>query len=134
MTERVDADDLLAFDALSAADRKLLFGVDPDPHMVEVLYRDQHYSVDHVAGLVWVMAVAESELAHHPRATAWLPPGFKLTGGGARANWKHMGSLLTESHPRRTGEILGWEARAKDHSHPEPVTLHVWAIGIRTGP
>jgi hypothetical protein len=67
---------------------------------------------------------------NHPDATAMLPPGFVLVGGGARANWERTegpGSLLWASRPA-VGQ--GWYAAAKDHVYPSPSTVTAFAIGV----
>ncbi len=67
---------------------------------------------------------------NHPDATAMLPPGFVLVGGGARANWEAReapGSLLWASRPA-AGQ--GWYAAAKDHIYPSPSTVTAFAIGV----
>jgi hypothetical protein len=69
---------------------------------------------------------------NHPDATAMLPPGFVLVGGGARVNWDNEeapGSLLWASRPA-TGQ--GWFAAAKDHVYPSPSTVTAFAIGVRS--
>lgn len=69
-------------------------------------------------------------LVNHPDATAMLPPGFVLVGGGARANWERTegpGSLLWASRPA-AGQ--GWYAAAKDHMYPGPSTVTAFAIGV----
>jgi hypothetical protein len=67
---------------------------------------------------------------NHPDATAMLPPGFVLVGGGARANWERTegpGSLLWASRPA-AGQ--GWYAAAKDHVYPSPSTVTAFAMGV----
>jgi len=70
---------------------------------------------------------------NHPDATAMLPPGFVLVGGGARVNWDDReapGSLLWASRPA-AGQ--GWYAAAKDHKYPSPATVTAFAIGVASG-
>lgn len=64
----------------------------------------------------------------HPRATAALPPGYVLTGGGARVHWTGAGNLLTASFPSTASS---WEARSKDHGIYSPASITAYAIGIR---
>ncbi|MBV8370353.1 MAG: hypothetical protein JO036_15710 [Candidatus Eremiobacteraeota bacterium] len=64
----------------------------------------------------------------HPSATATLPDGYHLTGGGASVNWTGAGNLLTASFP--SGDLT-WEARSKDHDVPDPAVITAYAIGIR---
>ena len=78
----------------------------------------------------WEVHIAEatSTSAPHPTTSVTLPEGYTMTGGGARANWEHGGSLLTASYPNGTRT---WEARSKDHRVSDPATLTVYVIGIR---
>jgi hypothetical protein len=67
---------------------------------------------------------------NHPDATAMLPPGFVLVGGGARVNVEDReapGSLLWASRPA-AGQ--GWYAAAKDHVYTNPSTVTAFAIGV----
>ncbi|MGD9851402.1 MAG: RHS repeat domain-containing protein [Nitrospirales bacterium] len=61
----------------------------------------------------------------HTKATVTTPPSEKLVGGGAFADWRGAGSLLTSSAP--TG-LTGWEASAKDHGAADPSALTAYAI------
>jgi hypothetical protein len=72
----------------------------------------------------------ESAKAQHPFATAPVPEGYVLTGGGAQANWKTNGSLLSASYPNGS---TGWVAKSKDHGsgNEEEATVTAYAIGIR---
>ena len=77
-----------------------------------------------------IVDATTSAPVNHPDATAILPPGFVLVGGGARANWEQTegpGSLLWASRPA-AGQ--GWYAAAKDHVHPSPSTVTAFAIGV----
>lgn len=75
------------------------------------------------------LVTARSAAAQHPFATAGLPAGFKVVGGGARANWISAGQLLIGSFP--SGQ--GWFGASKDHVVAETGTIDVFAIGITTG-
>jgi tetratricopeptide (TPR) repeat protein len=66
--------------------------------------------------------------ADHPTATATLPSGYALTGGGGRTHWSGAGSLLTASYPTTSNT---WEVRAKDHSISDPTDAMAYVIGIR---
>ena len=77
-----------------------------------------------------IVDATTSAPVNHPDATAMLPPGFVLVGGGARANWEQTegpGSLLWATRPA-AGQ--GWYAAAKDHVHPSPSTVTAFAIGV----
>lgn len=67
-----------------------------------------------------------SSPAHHPSATASVPAGYALVGGGATANWSGQGLLLTSSYPSGSS----WIADAKDHVGQEIGTVTSYAIGI----
>jgi hypothetical protein len=70
---------------------------------------------------------SEGAMAAHPVARVDIPPGFVLTGGGARDNWAGSGNLLTATFPT---DANGWEARGKDHAVSSPATISVFAIGV----
>jgi hypothetical protein len=53
---------------------------------------------------------------------------FLMTGGGAFADWKVYGHLLTESLPTGSGT---WSAQSRAHSVSESVQVKVFAIGIQ---
>ncbi|MGD9851401.1 MAG: hypothetical protein AB7T38_09045 [Nitrospirales bacterium] len=63
--------------------------------------------------------------AGHTLATVTATGPEKLVGGGAFADWRGAGSLLTASAP--TG-LTGWEASAKDHGMADPSALTAYAI------
>lgn len=62
----------------------------------------------------------------HPKGVCPAPNNCRLIGGGARANWKSSGIMLTASYP----EGNSWVAKAKDHISPESGTLTIYALGI----
>ena len=64
--------------------------------------------------------------------TASLPDGYVRVGGGAFADWKDAGNMLTASYPYETStEALAWQAKSKDHRHAEMVQLNAYVIGIK---
>lgn len=70
--------------------------------------------------------------AAHPRATASVPPGFTMIGGGFRVNWPPgQGNLATGSFPGDNEATSDWSARSKDHIAPSPCTIDVWSVAIR---
>jgi hypothetical protein len=69
-----------------------------------------------------------SKVAHHPRH-ALVVPDFHLTGGGARTNWKGLGSLLTATFPQ---DRQTWIAQGKDHIESDPATITAWAVGFKS--
>jgi hypothetical protein len=68
--------------------------------------------------------------ANHPQATATLPPGFVLVGGGAKANWQQTGGPGSLLYASRPGSGQSWFAAAKDHRLPNPTTITAYAIGL----
>ncbi|GAB2174671.1 hypothetical protein DLREEDagr8_02290 [Dongia sp. agr-C8] len=61
-------------------------------------------------------------------ATAVLPAGYSVIGGGALAiGTTQAGSLMTDSYPTANG----WTARSHDFNTPDPARISVFAIGIR---
>ena len=72
---------------------------------------------------------ATSVSAHQPTATAKLPDGYTLTGGGAYINWAGgWGNLLTASYPQGSN---AWFAAGTDHIVSDPAPITAYAIGIR---
>jgi Subtilase family/Peptidase inhibitor I9 len=70
----------------------------------------------------------------HPVATAYLPTGYVLLGGGFRTETRGPGMIATGSWPvfPETGpRAPGWSASAKDHVEISPGTVETFAIGIR---
>jgi hypothetical protein len=67
---------------------------------------------------------------NHPTAEAFLPAGFVLIGGGAKAN-RHQtsgaGSFLVASRP---GTGNSWFAAAKDHLTAHPTVVTAYALGL----
>jgi len=64
---------------------------------------------------------------NHPNVTAALPQGFRLFCGGARANWKGAGSLLTASYPQ---DRHTWIVKSKDHEIADPSTVTAFGVGV----
>jgi hypothetical protein len=103
-------------------------------------------SKDHIAGDpstldVFAVAVADpndewltytqsstSNPTGWPVATAVLPAGYVLTGGGAEDHWRGNGNMLTASYPDGS---TAWTAKGKDALHPDPSSITSYAIGIR---
>jgi hypothetical protein len=71
---------------------------------------------------------ATSGVAQHPSASVSVPSGYVMTGGGAQVNWTGNGNLLTASFPSSRST---WEARSKDHVHPDPASITAYVIGIK---
>lgn len=75
-----------------------------------------------------------SNLSNRPEATAILPEGYALTGGGARVTYRGYGIMLTACCPKMNeGSSVGWTAKGKDHyrDHGDTGKATAWAFGIR---
>ncbi|MFE3784666.1 DUF2625 family protein [Amycolatopsis sp. NPDC059090] len=103
-------------------------------------YHEPHMTVAYATGLA-IEGMTREELrdaiyvgtaqayGNRPEATAAVPEGFVLIGGGARVDVvAGDGNLLTASFP--SGD-RSWTARAKDHLHESNATLTVFALGLR---
>ena len=75
---------------------------------------------------------ADSAQTNHPAQTATLAQGFALLGGGADVHFHGAGSLLWKLEPS-TNNTPTFSAASKDHSHPDPSTITVFALGARIG-
>jgi vibriolysin len=73
-----------------------------------------------------------SSSSNRPTATATLPSGYVILGGGAYVNWTGTsGLLLTLSAPTSTGASnTQWIAAAKDHGTEASGKVTAYAIGI----
>ncbi|MGW0516145.1 hypothetical protein [Crossiella sp. NPDC003009] len=71
-----------------------------------------------------------SAFTGHPSATANVPDGYVMTGGGAEVKWQGEGNLLWQLEPTANGS-RGFRASAKDHLHNSSATLHAYVVGIR---
>lgn len=81
--------------------------------------------------VVWAGTDAASDA---PEVTAILPPGYALTGGGAKITYTDpkRGLLLKESRPVQIqGEYRGWTAKGTDHLDPDVGSAEAFVIGIR---
>ncbi len=70
---------------------------------------------------------ATGAVAEHPTAQVQVESGYTLCGGGAVDNYTGDGNLLTAIYPN--GPY--WMGAGKDHEHPDPSSITVYAIGIR---
>jgi hypothetical protein len=77
--------------------------------------------------LIHIIDSATGVSAPHPNARTCLAPEWRLSGGGALDQWSGAGNLLTASFPH--GNC--WFALGKDHLHPSPAAITVFAIGLR---
>lgn len=70
--------------------------------------------------------------SNRPRATAELPAGFALTGGGGRVDFAGPGMLLTACGPTEDGPpSRSWTVKAKDHLQGDAGTAFAWVFGLR---
>jgi putative hemolysin len=76
-----------------------------------------------------IVSIESTVKASDSQATATLPPGYELTGGGAavQANWSGYGNLLYGSYPSASN---AWSAASKDHQTADPSTVTAYAIGL----
>lgn len=75
-----------------------------------------------------IVSMYRSAPANHPDATAQLPAGYVLAGGGFKVNWSAPGNLATRSMPVGAN---GWRVSSKDHLVGSPATIEAYAIGLR---
>jgi hypothetical protein len=74
------------------------------------------------------------DASNRPEATATLPPGYALTGGGAFVEYlQGQGILLTTCGPAvgPDGVCTGWTAKGKDHEIGDNGYATAWVFGIR---
>ncbi len=91
----------------------------------------------------WEAIVRESRspVSAQPVATASLPPGYAMTGGGCLDDWRSSwrpgerlpfpgpaGNLLTGSFP---SSASSWECRGQEHGAASPASIVAYVIGIR---
>lgn len=71
--------------------------------------------------------------SNRPEATAILPGGYALTGGGAKMDWNgDKGVMLTACCPvEKNGSYIGWTAKGKDHYEGDSGNATAWVFGIR---
>lgn len=83
---------------------------------------------------VKVVSVSTGADSDAPEVTAILPPGYALTGGGAKITYRNSsrGLLLKESRPVQIqGEYRGWTVKGTDHLDPDVGSAEAFVIGIR---
>jgi hypothetical protein len=104
--------------------------VDPQAHVLTTYaigMRIAGMSREQLLGAIHI-STGDSGAAPHPEATATLPDGFVLVGGGAKVEWTGAGNLLTASFPSTD---RSWTARSKDHEESSPANIRAYAIGLR---
>lgn len=70
----------------------------------------------------------ESSKAQKPETRLSEEYGYQLVGGGAKANYKGFGSLLTASYPE-THE--SWFVKSQDHHKADSCTITAYAINMK---
>jgi hypothetical protein len=78
---------------------------------------------------VRVVPAKSEKPSNRPTATAELPPGFELTGGGGVVDWGGEGIMLTACGPEQSTN--SWTVRGKDHDWGDSGTARAWVFGIR---
>jgi len=63
-----------------------------------------------------------------PNASAAVPTGYRLVGGGARVNWTGAGNLLVKSTP--LVGLTTWSVSSKQHRYVSSATITAYAIGL----
>jgi hypothetical protein len=77
---------------------------------------------------VFERKAGDSQQHFHDYAAS-VPDDMIVIGGGAEATSVPYGALLTASYPN--SEMSAWLASSKDHIHPNPHKLKVYAIGMK---
>lgn len=73
-----------------------------------------------------------SAVSERPSATATLPAGYQLLGGGAQINFgSGQGNLLTKSVPTNASPA-SWTVQSKDLGLADACTITAFVIGIQT--
>ncbi|MFE7074235.1 hypothetical protein ACFU96_29515 [Streptomyces sp. NPDC057620] len=110
----------------------------PQPHRLTAFaigMRIDGVSRDRLAGGLLTVVRTRSAHAAHPFASARVPEGHTLIGGGFRVNWRDPrgghteGNLATGSFPRAGG---AWTARSKDHRVSSPCTIDAYAVCLKS--
>ncbi|MFH8470462.1 hypothetical protein [Streptomyces sp. NPDC017991] len=110
----------------------------PQPHRLTAFaigMRIDGVSRERLAGELLKVVRTRSAHAAHPFASARVPEGRTLIGGGFRVNWRDPrgghteGNLATGSFPRAGG---AWTARSKDHRVSSPCTIDAYAVCLKS--
>lgn len=70
----------------------------------------------------------ESGMGTAPQASAYVPAGHVLLGGGIKIEWTGYGVLATASYPSSN---RSWTAKSKSHTVEAQANLKCWAISLR---
>lgn len=79
---------------------------------------------------VFIKSVQSSSAAH-PSASADIPPGYVMTGGGGEVHWQNPGNLLWRLYPLIQTTNQEFTASSKDHMQSSPATITAYAMGIK---
>ncbi|MET9564459.1 hypothetical protein [Streptomyces tauricus] len=110
----------------------------PQPHRLTAFaigMRIAGVSRERLAGELLTVVRTRSAHAAHPFASARVPEGHTLIGGGFRVNWRDPrgghteGNLATASFPRAGG---AWTVRSKDHQLSSPCTIDAYAVCLKS--
>lgn len=75
-----------------------------------------------------IVRTSTSSTRPHPYASATIPSGYTLIGGGADVKSREPGNMLVANYPSSSRT---WHASSKDHLHSAPSSLVTYAIGIK---
>ncbi|WP_163868821.1 hypothetical protein [Myxococcus eversor] len=84
-------------------------------------------SLPGVGNVVNAIQNSLSSYSSHPQASASVPFGYALSGGGADATYYGIGQLLWKNMPMVNGT---WSAGSKDHLVLDPGYVRAYAIGV----
>ncbi|WP_328498074.1 hypothetical protein OHS59_39225 [Streptomyces sp. NBC_00414] len=110
----------------------------PQPHRLTAFaigMKIDGVSRERLAGELLTVVRTRSAHAAHPFASARVPAGHTLIGGGFRVNWRDTrggraeGNLATASFPRAGG---AWTVRSKDHEVSSPCTVDAFAVCLKS--
>lgn len=73
--------------------------------------------------------IAGTPQQHFTDFAVSVPEQFVVIGGGVEGARVPYGNLITASYPN--SDLSAWLVSTKDHSHPNPVAIKAWAIGLK---
>lgn len=79
---------------------------------------------------VFIKSVGSAS-AVHPSASADLPPGYAMTGGGGEIHWQQPGCLLWRLYPLIETTNQEFTASGKAHFGVTTATVTAYAMGIK---
>ena len=75
----------------------------------------------------FIRKVSTTNPVDFPTATAILPPGYLLVGGGASIRYNGYGNMLVASYPTN---LSSWYASGKSYRRSDASLIDVYAIGL----